>query len=408
MGRGTLFIVGAGSGRPEHLTGEALGIIAGCRFLTAGTRLLGLARKYAPADAETHAIGADLEAVHAFIASGLKEGNVCVLASGDPGCFSILPFLKAHFHDDIQVAPGISSVQLLAARLCLPWQEWDLISLHGRGAVLSGDPPAGATIYFCDASSAPQTVARRLLESMPDCPAAVGANLGGEDEIVHQAGLAEIAGSEFPGNSLLLVMPGQADTNHSDNATAPGIPDHLWLRKEGVPLSKSEVRAVVISKAQPAARRVIWDVGAGTGSYAIECSLLEPRAQVIAVDKKPAACHLVAANAERFGARVEVVCAEAPDGFETLAGPDLVIIGGSEGRLEPIFKAAARALSPGGRLLVTALLEKTKQTAHKLFAESGLVNRSATRVAISRGEEHKWVEQNPVIIFTGDKPEGPQ
>lgn len=185
---------------------------------------------------------------------------------------------------------------------------------------------------------------------------------------------------------------------------APGIPDGLWLRKKGVPLSKSEVRAVVISKAQPPGRRVVWDVGAGTGSYGIECALLEPEAQVIAFDKKPEACHLVAANAERFGARIQVVCAEAPEGFEDQAAPDLVIVGGSEGRLEQIIKAAILALRPGGRLLVTALLEKTKEAAHRIIAESGMANLSATRVAISRGEDDTWVEHNPVIIFTGDKP----
>lgn len=416
---GTLYIVGAGSGKVEHLTGETLKAIAACRFLAAGKRLLEMGQKFAPADVTTHAIGADLEAARSFIAAGLQEGNVCVLASGDPGCYGILSFLKKHFPEEIRVAPGVSSVQLLAARLRHPWQDWDLVSVHGRDGHLAQAPSGRSTVYFCDDVNTPQAVALLLLEAMPgETPAAVGANLGSESEQVREAGLKEIAAGVFPGNALLLVMPEAVESSHRSLAVPgvtnkaapgmtegfpPGIPDELWLRTEKVPLSKSEVRAVVVSKARPAGRRVIWDVGAGTGSYGIECALLESEAHVIAIDKKAAACHAVAANAERFGVRVEVVCAEAPEGLEDLAEPDLVIIGGSEGRLEPIFKAAAQALRPGGRLLVTALLEKTRQTANGLFAQSGLAGLSATRVAISRGEGQEWVENNPVIIFTGDK-----
>jgi len=145
-------------------------------------------------------------------------------------------------------------------------------------------------------------------------------------------------------------------------------------------------------------------VGAGEVGYNIASRLSSENKHVIVIDKNPEACHLVAENAERFGAAVEIVCAEAPEGFETLARPDLVIVGGNEGMLSPIFKAALGALGPGGRIAVTALLDETRHTAHKLFAESGLANRSATRVSISRGEGHEWVDHNPVVIFTGDKP----
>lgn len=430
---GTLFVVGAGPGSAAHLTEEARQIISASAFIAGGPHQLRLAGNYASAAAETHTIGAVLDDTAAFISEKLKSGNVCVLTSGDPGCYSILPFLKKRFGAGIVVVPGISSVQLLAARLAVPWEAWDLVSLHGRAFDLPA-APARPTLFFCDGSNTPQAVARRLLDLQdqkqsasgsdsdettwepPDFEAAVGAALGRGDELVRKGSLGEISQMDLPGDSLLLVMPeprtpapgrmtaaaAREAPRNSGTGGAPGIPDDRWLRQEGIPLAKAEVRAVLLAKARPAGRGVIWDIGAGTGSYGIECSLLEPGAQVIAMDKNPAACHLVAANAERFGARVEIVCASAPEGFETLAAPDLVIIGGSEGMLVPIFKAAARALKPGGRLAVTALLESTKKTAHKLFAESGLENRSATRVSIARGEGHEWVEQNPVIIFTGD------
>jgi len=206
------------------------------------------------------------------------------------------------------------------------------------------------------------------------------------------------------------VLPLKAKAAKANNeeagrliATAPGIPDELWIREKGVPLAKSEFRAVLLAKVQPAQRRVIWDVGAGTGSYSVECSLLAPQARVIAIDKNPVACSLVAENAARFGATVETVCALAPECFQNLPRPDLVIIGGNDGRLLEIFKKALQFINPGGRLAVTAVLKETKNAAHQAFAQSGLARRQAVRVAIARGEGHKWVENNPVILFIGDK-----
>ena len=400
-----LHIVGAGPGTAELLTPEARHIVNSCRYFVGGSRLLELA----PAEAETHVISADLDAARALIGEKLKKGDVCVLASGDPGCFSIMPFLMDYFKDDIRVTPGISSMQLLAARLGIPWQDWALISLHGRGASIETVSLLTPTLYFCDKDSTPQDLARQLLEKMNDCAAIVGSNLGIKGENIFQGTLRETAGGTYPGNSLLLVMPARNDQKTRTqalpdiNAAAPGIADDLWLRREGIPLSKSDVRAVLLSRARPKGRRVIWDVGAGTGSYGIECSLLEPGAMVFSIDKNPQACALVSENAVRFGATVQIVNSAAPDVLADLPRPDLVIIGGNDGRLDEIFGAALEALSPGGRIVVTALLEKTKKIAHEAFAGSGLINRQATRVSIARGESQHWVEYNPVIIFTGDK-----
>lgn len=395
-----LYIVGVGPGTEGLLTGEAQQLIETRRFFVGGRRQLAA---LAPARAETHVIDADLLRARQFITTSLRRGDVCVLASGDPGSFSILPFLNEAFSDRIQVAPGISSVQLLSARLRLPWHDWRLVSMHGRRKALVPLPDMAApTVYFCDHASSPQAIAGSLPKALSERQVVVGSNLGLPDEQVWKGNLADVTLLDFPGNSLLLMLPEREASTQS--VSAPGIPDEAWLRCEGVPLSKSEVRAVLLAKAQPTGRRVIWDSGAGTGSYGIECALIEPAAYVFAIDKNPEACTVLAENARRFGAVVEPVNAEAPDAFAALPNPDLVIIGGNDGRLEAIFRGALESLVPGGRIVVTALLEETKKKAHSLFAASGLENRAATRVAISRGEARQWVEHNPVIIFTGDKP----
>ncbi len=400
-----VYVIGAGAGTEELLTAQARQLIETSHFVAGGRSLLGLA----PSGAEKFAVGADLEEVRRFIEHRLKESDVTVLASGDPGCYSIMPFLKSQFRNAVKVVPGISSVQLLAARLALPWQDWRLVSLHGRRVPVRAPVDTGPVLFFCDGRTPPQAVAGALLKLglKGGCPAAVGSRLGGADELLWQGELAKAATGDFPGHSLLLLPDGAGKEMRLPprrcEAAAPGIPDHLWARREGVPLSRSEVRAVLLAKAQPALRRVIWDVGSGSGSYAVECSLLAPEARVIAIDINPDACALIKENAHRFCAAAETVCAAAPGCFSGLPRPDLVIIGGHEGMLEPIFAAATSIVNPGGRIAVTAVLTETKEKAHQLFAASGLKRRQATRVSIARGEGHAWARSNPVIIFTGDK-----
>lgn len=395
-----VIIVGTGSGDPAQLTPEAGRVIAASRFLAGGRRQLELA----PAAAETCVIDADLEGVQNFISSKLASGDVCVMTSGDPGCFSILTFLARHFAGNITVVPGISSVQMLAARLGAPWHDWQFHSVHGRGLEAGIRRPSMTTVFFCDGDNPPAAVAASLLDTMDDCPAAVGADLGTGDEKVFEGTLTEVAASTISGNSMLLVKPPLATaTAPGANAAAPGIPDELWVRAEGVPMSKSEVRAVLMGKAQPASHSVIWDIGAGTGSYSVECALLSPHARVIAIEKDPEAGSAIRENSAKFGASVEVITGEAPGCFARLPAPDLAIIGGNDGRLDEIFASTLDALQPGGRLLVTAVLERTSKAAHQLFAHSGLQYRAATRVSVERGHKTQWEEQNPVTIFTGDK-----
>lgn len=398
-----VYVVGTGSGDAGQLTGEARDAIAACASFAGGERLLALV----PEGASRHVIRHDLGAVREFIRAELENGDVCVLTSGDPGCFSILPYLKEDFTGRLVVVPGIAALQSLAARLAESWTGWELVSLHGRKVEGAGGMgrTMRPTVFFCDPMNSPQVVAMRLLEVGTTGDAVVGAALGGDGEQVWRGSLAEAAAGDYPGNALLLVYPESlsAVLGPETGAAAPGIPDDLWLRHEGIPLSRSEVRAVLLSKARPAGRGVIWDVGSGTGSYGIECALLEPGARVFAIDKKPEACGLIARNATRFGARVETVCGEAPACLADLPRPDLAIIGGNDGRLEEIFADVLKRLNPGGRLAVTAFLEATRKAAHGAFATSRLAGRQATRVTIARGKATQWEEQNPVIIFIGDK-----
>lgn len=185
----------------------------------------------------------------------------------------------------------------------------------------------------------------------------------------------------------------------------PGIPDALFLRGD-VPLTKEEVRAVVLAKARLAPGQIIYDVGAGTGSLAVEAARLVPGGRVYAVEKNPAALDLITANASRFGTgNLITVAGEAPEALAGLPPADRMIVGGSGGRLAEILAAARGVLTPAGRLVLTAVTVDTLVGA--LSVLDGLcADPEITCLNVARaeraGSSRLWRGQNPVYIIATD------
>ncbi|MGQ9512604.1 precorrin-6Y C5,15-methyltransferase (decarboxylating) subunit CbiT [Thermodesulfitimonas sp.] len=143
----------------------------------------------------------------------------------------------------------------------------------------------------------------------------------------------------------------------------PGIPDAAFLR-DGVPLTREEVRVVVLAKLRLPLAGVFWDVGAGTGSVAVEAARLMPEGKVFAVEAEKERAALIRANRERFGlTNLTVVAGEAPAALGALPRPDRVFVGGSGGRLPEILAYLRELLPAGGRLVVSAVTLETLETA---------------------------------------------
>ncbi len=133
-----------------------------------------------------------------------------------------------------------------------------------------------------------------------------------------------------------------------------GVPDDLFVRGK-VPMTKEEVRVVCLAKLRLPAGGVFWDVGAGTGSMAVEAAILG-RGQVYAVERDPEGLDLIRANLDRFGLdNVHVVAGEAPDVLADLPDPDRVLVGGSGGHLTEILQEVNRRLKPEGVVVVPAI-----------------------------------------------------
>lgn len=324
--------------------------------------------------------------------------NCAVLYSGDTGFYSgartLLPLLEER-GIETEVKPGLSSVQLLAARLGRPWQDWGLYSAHGTAcdpvaAVCQGKP----AFFLTGGPDGPAQLCRKLVQAgLGKLPTTVGESLGFDGEAVFQMIAAECAGRTFAPLNVLLVEPAPRYPRR-----VPGIPDGEFLRVEGVPMTKQEVRAAILSKLAVGPEDLCWDIGAGTGSVSVELAL-QCRA-VWAVERKPEALPLARANREKFGAwNLRLVEGSAPAALDGFPAPDAVFIGGSGGELPEILRAVRRA-NPKARVCVSAI---SLETLHA--AMTGLRDPEVTQIAVNRsrlaGQLHLLLAQNPVFLVTG-------
>jgi len=163
----------------------------------------------------------------------------------------------------------------------------------------------------------------------------------------------------------------------------PGIADDCFIRDE-VPMTKEEVRAVLLSKLRLKKNQVVYDIGAGSGSVAIEMALVLKKGKVYALERKKKALNLIKKNVIKFNINnIEIIEAEAPAGIDALPGADRIFIGGSGGQLVAILEAADQKLKDTGRIVLTAVTINTLTTAvqelERLDYRLDIVNVAVTR-----------------------------
>jgi len=186
------------------------------------------------------------------------------------------------------------------------------------------------------------------------------------------------------------------------NYSVPGIPDHMFLRGS-TPMTREEVRVISLSKARLGSGMMVWDVGSGTGSIAVEAALLTPGGKVWAVERSPEACGLIRENLARFGAAgVEVVEGQAPEVLEDLPPPHRVFIGGTGGKLGAILEIVRQKLLPGGRVVINAVTLETLSGALELTGggwQAEVVQVSVNR-SVNMGSSRLLKAGNPVFIIS--------
>ena len=387
-------ILGAGCGSAA-LTAEAQKALAEAELVIGAKRLL---------DDLSPACKTVVEISSERIAMILSEAhceNACVLLSGDTGFYSgarrLLPLLQDH---NVRVLPGVSSVQALAARLGRPWQDWTLRSAHGvdfdvRRAVCGGKP----VFVLTSGADTPAALCRELADAgLGALPVTVAENLGYEDERIASAPAAEIAAQTFAPLNVMLI-----EAAPHLPSRAPGWPDEVFSRAEGVPMTKQLIRGAAISALSVTPEDVCWDVGAGTGSVSVELSKL-CRA-VYAAERDETALDAAKQNRTRFCAwNLRLIEGEAPDGLRGLPAPDKVFLGGTGGKLRDILQLIHEK-NPKAIVCTTAI---TIETLSQAVSEMESLGRRTeiTQLAVSRsrrtGAGHMMLAQNPVYLIVGE------
>lgn len=314
-------VVVVGLGDPEALPKAARRAIEGADLVVGGRRhldALGL---------DGLVIGGDIAAIMAAVEAA--PGVVCVLASGDPGFFGIVRPLAERF--DLEVHPAPSSVSLAFARVGLPWDDAAVVSAHGRplGAV-----PPGKVAVLTAPDTPPEAVGAALAGD--GRRVAVCSRLGLDGEQTVRTDVAGLAAGRWDPLSVVLLWD---EPGVGPKSVAWGLPDERFRHRDGM-ITKAEVRAIVLGKLDLPPTGVLWDVGAGSGSVAVEAARLRPGLRVIAVERDGDDAARIRANAEAHGVVVEVVEGAAPAALQGLSDPDRVFVGG--GGLEVLDACRAR------------------------------------------------------------------
>ena len=326
--------------------------------------------------------------------------RAAVVMRGDTGFFSgTKKLIGALDGYHVEVVPGISSVSLLAAKLGVSWEDAKMVSLHGReGSIAVTAARNRKCFVLCGGSNTPEQICARLCEyGHGSLDAAVGEKLSYSDERVTKGKVSELSGGRFDPLSVLYIE------NPSAHGEKVGIPDEDFIRAK-VPMTKSEVRAVSVSKMGLNEDSVVWDVGAGTGSVSVECALAACSGAVYAIEKEDDAADLIGQNSALFHTdNIKIVHGSAPEALADLPAPTHVFIGGSGGNLSEIIRECL-VKNPDVRIVINTVTLESQAEAFDCASQYHFEYFEAVSVNISRsrklGRYNMMMAQNPVMVFT--------
>jgi precorrin-6Y C5,15-methyltransferase (decarboxylating) len=406
-------IVGIGEDGLAGLTAAARKLVEGAEILLGEPHALGLV----PDGKQTRVpLGTNLEEAVARIQDA-PEKRIVVLATGDPLFYGVARYLCDKLGKDrFEVVPHVSAMQMAFARVKESWEEAFLTNLatHGVESVLEQIRSAEKVGLFTSESCPPAAVAQTLLDHRIDYfTAYVCENLGAPDERVTRGELAEMSAHDFaPLNVMILVRKPHVPDRPSEaiGRRLFGNPDEMFLQsrpKRGL-LTPAELRAVALSELDLGPASTVWDIGAGSGSVAIEAAQIAAQGTVYAIEMDPEDHQLIIENARRFGvANLTPVLGRAPEAWSGLPDPDAVFVGGSGRGISRLVDAAFQRLRSRGRLVATmGSIDNLAETHRLLHGYSS--NVKVWMFNLARGtfqlERIRFESLNPTFLISIVKP----
>lgn len=371
-------------------------------------------------EAERIPLSSDMSSAVEMVKSALERAERPVLvSSGDPLFYGIARYVCDRLgKDQFEIIPHVSSMQLAFARVKESWDDAYLSDLGNRSleATLNRIRVAEKVGLFSSPKCPPAKLARAMLDrGLDNFRVYVCENLGSPDERVTQAELSEIEGMSFdPLHIIILVR--KRDEAEGDASGEPrlvfGNSDELFHHNQPRRslVTTAEVRALALAQLNLGPDAVVWDVGAGSGSVAIEAARLCPAGTVYAIEPRGADRELIRQNVQHFGvSNIQIVAGRAPRALRELPTPEAVFVGGTGRHVGAILKESYERLRPQGRLAVNVASIEGLAESHRLL--KGLAGDvSLWSVSIARGMEQldriRFQALNPSFLLAVGKPGG--
>jgi precorrin-6B C5,15-methyltransferase / cobalt-precorrin-6B C5,C15-methyltransferase len=396
-----LSIVGIGEDGADALTPVARSLIGDAEIVFGGKRHLALAAGLIRGAARPWPSPFDRAVDEVLMQRGRP---VCVLASGDPFVYGVGAVLARHIDPaEMLTVPAPSAFSLAAARLGWTLPDTAQVSLHGRALDLVRPhlQPGMHVLALTSGDDGPAELARLLLDTGFGASSLIVLEaLGGKRERIRATTAAKFDLREIDDLNVVAIEV-KAEPGARVIARAAGLADGLF--EHDGQITKREIRAMTLSSLAPRRGELLWDIGAGSGSVAIEWMLADPSLCAIAIERRPDRAARIRRNAAAFGVPgLEVIEGEAPALLQSLPEPDAIFIGGG---VNETLDAAGSMLRVGGRLVVNAV---TLETEALLLARYATLGGELTRLAITRadaiGGKTGWRPAMPVTQWTWIKP----
>ena len=389
------YVIGISDAPRPYLPPEVIKIICQGRVFSGGKRHYGLVAPYLPEGAEWIEITTPLDAVFEQY-----HDEVIVFASGDPLFFGFANTIKRKMPDaEIVLFPSFNSLQLLAHRLVMPYNDMRIVSLTGRPwpefdkALIERACKIGV---LTDHEHTPAAIARRMLEyGYNGYQMHVGEHLGNpNEECISTLSLEDAAEREFDYPNCLILVGNDPRPRYF------GIPENEFALLDGREkmITKAPIRLLTMQALELRQKSVLWDIGFCTGSVSIEARLQFPHLHVEAFEIRPECEALMVENCQRFGAPgIQWHIGDFLDvDIDNLPHPDAVFIGGHGGQLKEIMARVLSVLADDGCIVMNSVTSPMVHTdSHQLFnetcAELGLTQVQPTRIILN--------DNNPIEIL---------
>ena len=332
--------------------------------------------------------------------------NIVVLLSGDVGFYSGAKKLQETLEGvySLRILCGVPSVVYFASRLKMAWEDLPLLSLHGRKQNVIGVlDHYGKAFVLTDGAQGIRNLSQELLEyGFSQASMYVGYQLSYPQEEIIQGKPKDFLEYDRQGPSSVILLKGQ----RQERIVTHGIPDREFIRGK-TPMTKEEVRCISLSKLELSANAVIYDIGAGTGSIAVECARQSITGSVYAIEQNEQALELLKENQRKHRAwNLEIVAGQAPEALEGLPVPTHAFIGGSGGRLLEIVEVLWRK-NPSVRLVINVISLETLREVMELMDDEIFSHKDIVQISVAKarelGRHPLMMGQNPVYVITLQK-----